>query len=282
MPAISGNAVSGMRLHLLGRFTVFPSGAPNQPLSISSRKGCALLAYLAMLSSPTLKREQLATLLWGDRFDKQARQSLRQSILALRQQLDPVAPGLLVLDGELVGLDAELFSTDAHEFAVLAEEAGDPERALGLYRGEFLAGLNLDVEPFDDWVRGERAHFAAIAARLLELQARQFDKRGDGEQALRACERLLAIDPQREDWQRLALTLTARHRGRDAAVARAKALIALLRKELDAEPEPATVALINDIKRGALRRKHDAGPSAGTASAGAEVALQPRKAELPL
>src|SRR5262245_57953268 len=247
--------VAGLRLHVLGRFEVFPSCAPDRLLSISSRKGCALLAYLAMQSSPTLKREQLATLLWGDRCDKQARQSLRQSILALRKQLEPVAPGLLVLDEELVGLDAGLFSTDAHEFAALAEQGGDPERALGLYRGEFLAGFNLDVEPFDGWVRGERARFAAIAARLLEAQAERSDERGDGEQALRACERLLAIDPQREDWQRLALTLTARHRGRDAALARAKALIALLRKEFDTNPELATTVLINDIRRGALKRK---------------------------
>src|SRR5262245_13655703 len=182
-------AIPDLRLHLLGRFAAFPTRAPDQPLSISSRKGCALLAYLAMQSSPMLKREQLATLLWGDRFDKQARQSLRQSILALRQQLEPVAPGLLVLDGELVGLDTELFSMDARDFAALAEQRGDPERALGLYRGELLAGFDLDVEPFDGWVRVERSRFAAIAARLLEMQAQEFDKRGDGEQALRACER---------------------------------------------------------------------------------------------
>jgi DNA-binding SARP family transcriptional activator len=245
-------AISRIRLHLLGRFAPFPARAPDQPLPISSRKGCALLAYLAMQPEPMQTREQLATLLWGDRFDKQARQSLRQCLLSLRRELEHVAPGLLVFDGEVVGLNAELFSTDAREFAALAEESGDPQRALVLYRGEFLAGFSLDVEPFDDWVRGERARFAAMAARLLELQAAQSDEGGHGEQALRACERLLALDPLREDWQRLALKLTARHRGRDAAMARANALIALLRSELDANPEPATATLIDDIKRGTI------------------------------
>jgi formylglycine-generating enzyme required for sulfatase activity/DNA-binding SARP family transcriptional activator len=245
-------AISGIGLHLLGRFAVFPARAPDQPLSISSRKGRALLAYVSMQPEPTLTREQLATLLWGDRFDPQARQSLRQCLLALRKQLESVAPGLLFLDGDLVGLKAPLFSTDAHEFAALADEAANLERALVLYRGEFLAGFSLDVEPFDEWVRGERARLAAIAARLLELQAQQSDECGHGEQALRACERLLAIDPLREDWQRLALKLTARHRGRDPAMARANALLALLRGELDADPEPATVTLIADIKRGSI------------------------------
>src|SRR5262245_31177116 len=81
-------AISSIRLHLLGHFAAFPTRAAGQPLSISSRKGCALLAYLALQSSQPLRREQLATLLWGDRFDKQARQSLRQSILTLRKQLE--------------------------------------------------------------------------------------------------------------------------------------------------------------------------------------------------
>jgi DNA-binding SARP family transcriptional activator len=239
-------------LHLLGRFAAFPVRTSDQPLSIPSRKGRALLAYVAMQSEPTVTREQLATLLWGDRFDTQARQSLRQCLLSLRKQLEPVAPGLLLLNGDLVGLNAQLFSTDAHEFAALAEEAVGPERALVLYRGEFLADLSLDVEPFDDWVREERARLTAIAARLLELQAEQSDECGQGERGLRACERLLAIDPLREDWQRLALKLTARYRGRDPAMARANTLIALLHREIHADPEPATISFIADIKRGAI------------------------------
>src|SRR5262245_54829859 len=160
---------SRIRLHLFGGLAVFPDGAPDHPLSIPSRKACALLAYLATLREA--RREQLAKLLWGDRFDKQARQSLRQSLLALRKQLDLVAPGLLVLDGEVVALDAALFSTDAGEFEALAENGGDPEPALAFYRGEFLAGFSLDVEPFDAWVTTERARLAAIAARLLRAQA---------------------------------------------------------------------------------------------------------------
>jgi DNA-binding SARP family transcriptional activator/Tfp pilus assembly protein PilF len=246
------HTISGIRIYLLGRFAAFPEHAPDQPLSIPSRKARALLAYLAMQPEVRSPREKLATLLWGDRFDKQARQSLRQSLLSLRRQLEPIAPGLLVLDGELLGLNAQLFSTDARDFAALAEEGGDLERALGLYRGEFLTGFSLDVEPFDAWVQGERARLAAIAARLFQLQVEESDEAVHGDQALRACERLVAIDPLREDWQRLALKLTARHRGRYQAITQAKALVTLLRREFNAAPEPATAALIEDIKRGRI------------------------------
>jgi formylglycine-generating enzyme required for sulfatase activity len=173
-PVVSGISMQGisrLRLHLLGGFSIFPDGAPDQSLSIPSRKAQALLAYLAMQPEPRLTRGRLAALLWAGRFDKQARQSLRQCLLSLRKQLEAVAPGLLVLDDELVSLSPQLLSTDAREFVLLAEEGANPECALILYRGEFLAGFRVNVEPFDDWVREERARLATIAARLVTLPA---------------------------------------------------------------------------------------------------------------
>ena len=79
---------------------------------------------------------------------------------------------------------------------------------------------------------------------------RHADANGDGERAIAAAERLIALEPTREDRQRHALTLFARHRGRDAALSRAKILTDLLRSELGVAPEPATGALIDAIKRG--------------------------------
>jgi hypothetical protein len=162
--------ISRIRLHLLGGFTVFHDSAPDEPLSIPSRKARGLLAYLAMQREMSLTREQLAALLWANRFDKQARQSLRQSILSLRKQLEPLAPGLLVLDGERVGLDTQLFSTDAGEFSVLAEQA-PILNAPWL----FTAASPGRVQPRHRTVRqlgtsGTRP-LVAIAARLIELQA---------------------------------------------------------------------------------------------------------------
>jgi TolB-like protein/cytochrome c-type biogenesis protein CcmH/NrfG len=67
----------------------------------------------------------------------------------------------------------------------------------------------------------------------------------------------------REDWQRQLLGLLARYRGRDAALAEAAGFAALLQRELDAEPSPETIALVEEIKRGAagpardMRRRAD-------------------------
>src|SRR5579872_4385512 len=79
-------------LCLFGRFTLTVGG---QPLKIVSKKGKALLAYLALQPDHAASREKLATLLWGERPDRQARLSLRQCIMALRSSLAPDADHIL-------------------------------------------------------------------------------------------------------------------------------------------------------------------------------------------
>src|SRR5712671_4290718 len=71
-------------LRLLGRFVVAAAKEPAVPVRISSKKGCALLALLAMQPENIATREHLSTMLWGDQFDKNARQNLRQCIASLR------------------------------------------------------------------------------------------------------------------------------------------------------------------------------------------------------
>lgn len=84
---------------------------------------------------------------------------------------------------------------------------------------------------------------------MFEALCRNADANGDGERAIAAAERLVALEPTREDRQRAALKLFARHKGREAALSRAKLLTDLLRSDLGVSPEAATRALIDAIKR---------------------------------
>ncbi|HKH28550.1 MAG TPA: hypothetical protein VKA61_09470, partial [Sphingomicrobium sp.] len=106
-------------MSLLGRFAISGTAGPLGTLQISSRKGCAIIAYLAMRPDFRADRERLATLLWGDRPDKQARHSLRQCLTSLRQDLAASRPELLFLPGEIVALDADAISVDALDFEAL-------------------------------------------------------------------------------------------------------------------------------------------------------------------
>lgn len=242
-----------IRLRLLGRFGICSGDEPPVPIRISSRKGCALLAYLALHPDRSVGRSQLATLLWADRPDKLARQSLRQCLTSLRTDLSTAAPDLLGLDGDAVELRLPAAATDAGVVLALAgsTELPDLVRVGELYRGTFLADLDLGVEPFDEWVRAERARIEAAAARAFEAIAESYDRLGDGSAALAAAERLTMLDPLREDWQRLALRLCARYRGRECAIAKAEAFTAMLGSELEVAPSSSTIALIDDIRRSA-------------------------------
>ncbi len=91
-----------------------------------------------------------------------------------------------------------------------------------------------------------------MAGKVFEICAARSDALGRGQEAIEAVERLIALDPLREDWQRLALRIYARYQGRDAALKQARKFTALLKSELDVEPEEATSALIKDIASGAM------------------------------
>jgi DNA-binding SARP family transcriptional activator/TolB-like protein len=253
----SMSKLSHVTLQLLGPFAIEANVGRPVPIAIRSRKARALLAYLAMQPDFRAKREALATLLWGDCPDKQARHSLRQCLIALRQDLS-VASEVLLLDRDAIGLHAQSVAVDARSFIAFARstEPDAPTQAAALWRGAFLPDLTLNLEEFDAWHRQQADQLAAAAGDVMATLWRNADANGDIEGAIAAAECLIALEPTREDRQRIALTLFARHKGRDAALSRAKMLTDLLRSELDVAPEPATRALIDAIKRGDFEPAH--------------------------
>ena len=72
------------QLHSLGypRLEGVPEGVLSTP-----RKEAVLLAYLCSSPHRTASRDLLASLLWEDRDESRARQSLRQALLELRRVL---------------------------------------------------------------------------------------------------------------------------------------------------------------------------------------------------
>src|SRR6516164_5481841 len=60
---------------------------PGEPVPLSTKKAGALLAYLALHPGQAQARPKLATLLWGDHSEVQARDSLRNALSLLRKAL---------------------------------------------------------------------------------------------------------------------------------------------------------------------------------------------------
>ena len=164
-----------IRLRLLGRPVLTRGGDP-APIRLSTRKAGALVAYLAMSPDQAASREELATLLWGNCSDPQARQSLRQALAFLRKDLgskDLGSPDFFTADTNMVRLKPGFWSVDALEFESLSksQDPGDLDKAASLFCGDFLAGLNIEEDGFAEWVRAQRVRTQLAAARLCEIFA---------------------------------------------------------------------------------------------------------------
>jgi DNA-binding SARP family transcriptional activator/TolB-like protein len=237
-----------MRLRLLGRFGVIALDGEAKPIQLPTRKAGALLAYLGMSRDYAAGREELAALLWGDCSEQQARQSLRQALALLRKELGPAQ--LFTADAKVVRLDPSQWSIDARDFETLARSRNveDLSHAARLFAGDFLSGFNIDEEPFEEWVKGQRTRLQFAAGQLCETFVNHPDLVIDADQALAAVEQLMALDPLREDRQRLAIALYARYRGKNEALARASTFAGLLQRELGVAPERETRVMLESIK----------------------------------
>ena len=116
------------------------------------RKVLALLAYLVRRSPDPVSRVELSRLLWSDRNDNHAKQSLRQALAELR----PILGDALLADAESVLVDSEFCVLDVRVF----EDAVRNERweeAGRLWGGDFLDGLDsLAGEAWATWLAGQR------------------------------------------------------------------------------------------------------------------------------
>jgi DNA-binding SARP family transcriptional activator len=186
------------RLEVLGGFTL--TTPTSEPISLSSRKAQVLIAYLAQRSGHAVSRAKLAAMFWSDTNESEARHSLRQCLLVLRQTLAS-GPPMLEIGPEAVRLRRESVTSDAMELEALI--AAGTEESMGsataLYRGEFLEGIRLAGEPIEEWIVFERRRIAHLVRRSLMGLIDSSQSAGRIEDAIQTATRLLAIDPQQED-----------------------------------------------------------------------------------
>src|SRR6266571_9020192 len=114
------------------------------PLVLHNHKAMALLYYLAATRRPHT-RDHLATLLWGESPESNARHSLRSSLYRIRQALHTQDAGILAGDGDLVSLKLQDNACDVVHFRQLLSEGNEHAlvQAVSLYRGPLLQGFTL-------------------------------------------------------------------------------------------------------------------------------------------
>jgi TolB-like protein/Tfp pilus assembly protein PilF len=229
----------------LGGFAV--EAGDGRTLTLPTRKDKLLLAYLALSAGQPQSRLRLAGLLWGDRAEAQARDSLKQALAEIRQTFRSIAVDPLQADRESVAFAPGKIEIDALEFARLATDARNAEAAAKLYRGDLLDGIDGLTSEFEDWLRPERERLSDVAVRVLEHLALSSAASGIAEDALRLGRHLLARDRLREPVYRALMRLHVRAGERPEALKLYAACREVLKRDLGVEPDIRTEELYRDI-----------------------------------
>jgi DNA-binding SARP family transcriptional activator/tetratricopeptide (TPR) repeat protein len=247
-----------LTLRLLGPIEIQRNGlrvgerAPNKCL--------ALLSYLAVTGLPHT-RPALAGLLWGDKPEARARDSLSKALSTLHEivgdHLTITRQGVELNRTSDFWLDVAVF-----ERAVAANSVEAIDEAILLYRGDFLDGHEVHGAPeYEIWVLGQRTRLHTSAVQLLHSLIDHYGRLGEAAwpQALAFTERLLQLEPWSEEGHRQKMRLLACGGQREAALAQYETCCKLLAAELDVEPDAETTELYRQIREGRLGK---AAPSA--------------------
>jgi TolB-like protein/DNA-binding SARP family transcriptional activator len=220
-------------------------------LELPGQKDRALFAILALQPGVTHSRDKLASLLWSDRGEQQARDSLKHSLTRLRQCLKTVTPPPIVADRQSVRFDPAAINIDVATFQQFLN-IGTPEaleQATALYRGELLEGIGIRDSAFEDWLLVERQRLREQVEEALTKLLTQCMAAGERERAATAAQRLISLDPLREAASRVLMQIHAERAQTPQALKLYDSLRNRLHSELGVQPEPETTRLYEAIRQ---------------------------------
>ena len=234
--------MGSLRLNVLGRFEArFSSG---EVLLLPTRKAEVLLTYLSMTPGQPHSRDRLMDLLWSDRGEDQARNSLRQTLSVLKKALDVIDPLPLQVDRTTASVVPNSIEMDTFEL----EGSKVTTDVSKLYRGELLEGIVIRDPSGEEWLTSERDRYRRMAVEALEDSLTYQREAGEMESAVEMGERLVGLDPLRESAWRLLMQVYATRGERGQALKAYTRCTDILEKELGIEPELETTDLEATIR----------------------------------
>ena len=243
---------SQYRLHLLGNVQLHCGD--QQVHGFESRKALAMLAYLAM-NQRAVARGELAVLFWADKSRVRGLRNLSRVLT----NLNHLWAGCCQSDRHTVHFAPPPFGFDVAEVERLLAK-GDEEAlttAVSLYRGDFMDGFYLDDCPeIEIWMATERELWREQIAQALHTLLAHHTRRGDSPAALQYANRLLQLNPWREETHRQKMLLLARAGQRTAALRQYDICRRMLADELGVPPADQTTALYERIAAIGTRPRH--------------------------
>ena len=241
-----------LRIHLLGQFNL---QAGDLSVDLPSRPAQSLLAYLALNAGITQRREKLASLLWPEATEGNARSYLRQALWRIRKALASDSLNgqeyLLVSDISVVFDDQSSYWLDATVLLEPAEELPVEEimAAIQLYRGELLPGF------YDEWIVLERDRLQAAYQQKMNLLLERLVTAGRWDDSVQWSEQWIRLDHAPEPAYRALLRAHAGLGNQGMVGVTYQRCVASLERELSVEPSPETQQLYEQIRHQELGGK---------------------------
>lgn len=241
---------------VLGPFRVLRSGLP---LSIRGGKTEAMLCHLAVRHGGGVTRPMLLDALWPNCDATLAGEALYSRVRSLQKLVGAAIGGrspVVQTDGQYhlnqsagVAVDVACFDEWATSGDQLAG-AGSGAQAAEMYRRavDMYSG-DLCVQMDDLYAVVERERLRARYLSLLAFLGMHALITGDHAASLAYARRMLAHDPCREDAHRLVMRCHVRLGERAQALHQFRVCGDVLRSMFGVEPEPATVALFDMVRR---------------------------------
>lgn len=209
----------------------------------------ALLVLVRLLfhHGETIRRDQLAFSLWPDVSESDAKAMLRRNLYTIQQSLPRRAAPWMQCDSKTVtwGLCPGETWVDATEFERLSQSPQTLEQAARLYEGDFAPSID------HEWAASERDRLRKRSKRALEDLVERYNVEHDVRNALQYSERLLELDPWREDALCNAMLLRYRLGDRAGAMYSYRTFCGRLQAEFGVDPMPQTERYYSAISAGA-------------------------------
>ncbi len=251
--------MTDLKLYLFGAPRLVQN---DEPIAIGRRKGLALLSYLAIANQPQ-HRDTLATLLWPEAAQRQARSSLRRVLADLYKVL---GPALLRAESDHILLsqeEHELWSDVAHyQMALANANCSDHtteqlcqtclphlREAVDLYQADFLHGFTLRGTPdFAEWQFFQAKTLRQSLIPVLERLTWGHCVWQDYEAALPYAHRWVSLDPLHEPAQQLLMKIYYYSGDTEAALWQHELFAKQLEAEFGVSPSTETATLYEAIK----------------------------------
>jgi predicted ATPase/DNA-binding SARP family transcriptional activator len=248
VPAL-GPLVVDLRVSALGPLEVVLRGEPLGTGAWAYAKPKELLVFL-LLHPAGRTREQVGHAIWPGASAAQVKNSFHVTLHHLRKTLG--AAEWIVIEGDRYrlspdvrwDLDAERFERDARR--ALRDQAADADglrAVLDVYRGDLLDG-----EVVGPWVEEHRDRLRRLMVDLGLALGAALEAANDTAGAAETYHAIAVREELNEEAQRRLMLAWARAGDRVRALRHYERLVAVLRDELDTEPEPETVRVYEGLR----------------------------------